>query len=1098
MRRHRLSLVLGLAVWFLLAGGSMRVFGQVITGDILGTVRDASGAVVPGAKVVLTDTGTGVQVTSVTDAKGNYLFPWLKPAHYSVTVLKQGFQTSAISDIDLLVGQRPREDVVLRVGRTTQTVSVSAGGVPMLETQTSSAGQVVSQQFIQQLPTPMANGRSFLELATTVPTAVPPENGTSPATSWTGTSDVSMSVAGMRESDVSYLIDGIETRNARFGAANQQPSLDTIQEFKLQTDAFSAEYGRSASVVNMTIKSGTNAFHGDAYEFLQNSAANSNAFFANEAHTPIAQLAQNDFGATFGGPIVHNKTFFFFGYEGERLHSGLFGTALLPGPGQWNGDLADNSDGTGIFPTNSSFCQANPSSSRCVNVINPSTGQPFPGNIIPTSMLDPRAQKWHAFTPTPNVASAVNSTTIPAFNYTAAPIGILDYNKGSARIDQTLSSKDHLYGSYNIEDVPHTAPSEMPLAGTDYPFRDQVASLTEAHIFSPTIVNEFRFGYNRGKTFLVSQGAEGPNYAAEFGYTNTSANPFDFGVPDAAISGFTGPGSPSESIGAIDQDFQFEDNLSMMRGNHDLEIGADVMRERFYQITDFAGIPSFDFTGQFTGSALGDMLLGIPFTATTSVGNSAQDLRSTYSAAYFEDDWRVKPNLTLNLGIRYEYANPPWDVFNRTEWFNPAIGQIQYSSLGQVSDGAMNPDYDNVAPRLGFAWSPSFLKNTVIRSAGGVFYGTDNWNELQFMVMAPLYYSSQTLTSSPVTPTLSLESLFPKATPTTASSEPFSLDKENRTPRVFQWNLDMQHKFGGNWMADLGYIGNRGNELPQRTDLDAAAFDPSGTIPLSDREPWPQFSGILWGYNGGWSSYNALAATLQKRFSSGVDLMANYTFSHCIDLGNTDDFTMAARDYDVYDKGQCDYSPPQRASISYVYDLPVGPGKHFLAGASGIMGTLLAGWGVSGITTFQSGQFMSATLPTDWMNVGPFTTSVPDKIGPTYPAQRTITDWFDINSFTYPGCPTYEPCTTDTGHVEGNAGRNQLEEPGYNYWNIGVLKETRINERFSTEFRAEFYNAFNHPNFGPPNGSLVPEEFGVITTTNIDSRYIEFALKLLF
>jgi outer membrane receptor protein involved in Fe transport len=1078
-------------------GQTPLTLSQVITGNILGTVRDTSGAVIPGVKVLLIETTTGVQMTTVTDSKGNYLFPLLKPAHYSVTATKAGFQSSTVADIDLLVGQQPRVDFVLRLGRVTEKVTVSAGGVPLLATQTSSAGQVLGERFITQLPTAIENGRSFLALAETVPGVVPPENGTSPATTWTGMADVSMSVGGMRESDVSYLIDGIETRNARFGAANQQPSLDTIQEFKVQTDAFSAEYGRSASVVNMTVKSGTNAFHGDAYEFLENSAANANAFFANESHTPNPPLTLNDFGATFGGPIRHNKTFFFFGYEGEREHQGLFGDVLLPSTGQWNGDLADNSTGTGIFPTNSSFCQANPTSSKCVNVIDPFTGQPFPGNIIPTSMLDPRAQKWHAFSPTPNLASAMNSTTLPAFNYTASPLGVLDFNKGTARIDETLTSKDRLYGSYNFEDVPHTSPSVMPVQGTTYPLRDQVASLTEDHIFSPTIVNEFRFGYSRGKTYLVSLGANGPNYAAQFGYTNTSANPFDFGVPDAAISGFSTIGSFAESIGSIDQDFQWVDNLSIMRGSHEMEVGADIMRERFSQITDFSGIPSLNFTGQFTGAGLGDMLLGIPDTASTSVGNSAQDLRTTYSAVYFQDNWRVSPNLTLNMGLRYEYQETPWDVFNHTEWFNPAIGQIQYSSLGQVRNGVINPDYDDVGPRLGFAWSPSFLKNTVVRAAGGIFYATDNWNELQFLVIAPLYYSSQTLTSNPVTPTLSLEHLFPVATPSTASSAPFSLDKYNQTPVIAEWNLDVQHMMGNNWMASLDYMGNRGNELPQRTNLDAGAFDPSGTIPLDDRVPYPSLSYILWGYNGGWSSYNALAASLQKRFSSGMLLQGNYTYSHCIDLGNTDDFTMAARDYNVYDKGQCDYNPPQLFTLDYVYELPIGPGRHFLAGASGFAGKLLGGWSVSGITTFQSGQFMSATLPGNWMNIGSFTTAVPNKIGPTYPANRTLNDWLNINSFVFPGCPSYVACATGD-HIEGNSGRNQIEEPGYNYWDVSGMKETRINERFSLEFRADFLNAFNHPNFSPPNGTLIPGEFGIISGTDIDPRTMQFSLKLLF
>jgi hypothetical protein len=1095
MKYQRLSMALAIA-FTLLAAGSLRLPGQAITGDILGTVRDTSGAVVPGAKVVLTQTATGVTFTATTNSGGNYLFAQLKPAVYSITASKQGFEETTVSSIDLLVGQRPRVDIRLRVGRVTQTVTVNAGGVQLLETQTSSAGQVIQERPIVELP---LNGRDFMQLTTLAPGVSPIGTGNSPATSWTGlgSGGASVSVAGMRESNISYLLDGIETRNARFGSEDLHPSIDALQEFKMQTDAFSAEYGKSSAIVNMTVKSGTNQFHGDAYEFVRNSAFDANDFFFNSQGLTIPPYAQNDFGATLGGPIVHNKTFFFASFEGFRSRLGETGEALIPSAGQWAGDLADNSAGTGIFPTNSSFCLANPGSSRCVNVINPSTGQPFPGNVIPAAMLDPRAQKWHAFTPAPNVPSAVNASTLPLFNYAASPKIRNDFNDVTARIDESVSSKDQIYGSYTFHDVPHIEPSVMPLQGLSWPMRSQVASLTENHLFSPTIVNEFRFGYNRGKTFQVSQGALGPNYAAQFGYTNTSTNPFDFGVPQAGISGFQTIGSFPESIGSIDQDFQWVDNLSIVHGNHDLKTGINAIRERFFQITDFAGIPSFSFTGQFTGSSLGDMLLGIPFTATTSVGNSAQDLRTTFVAPYLQDDWRVRPNLTLNLGIRYEYAVPPWDKYNRTEWFNPAIGQIQYSDLGQVRNGVVNRDYDNVAPRVGFAYSPSFFKNTVIRAAGGIFYGTDNWNELQFMVIAPRYYSSQTLTSNPTAPTLSLENLFPVPTPATGTSAPFSLDKYNQTPYVAEWTFDVQHTFQQSWLVDVGYIGNRGQELPQRDNLDAAAFDPTGTIPLNAREPFPSLSYILWGYNGGWSSYNGLAARVEKRFSSGLYLLGAYTYSKCLDLGNTDDFSMASRDFNVYDKGNCDYDTPQRAVFSYTYELPVGPGRRFLSGASGVAGKLLGGWQLTGITTFQSGQFMDVTLPVDWMNIGAFSTNVPDKIGPTYPAQRTVNDWLNISSFVFPGCPSYTACSTGV-HVEGNSGRNQIEEPGINDWDIGLLKETRLSERFSSELRFEFFNAWNHAQFGPPNGSLIPDEFGRISSLLTAPREIQFALKLFF
>ncbi len=1097
MVRNRTLALLAAALCFLELLVSRPAYSQMITGDILGTVHDTSGAVVPAAKVVLTQVGTGVTLTSTTDQNGNYIFPTLKPSRYNLTASKEGFETVTISDIELLVGQRPRVDVTLRVGTVAQTVTVNAGGVQLLETQTSSAGQVIQQRAIVNLP---LNGRDFMQLTVLAPAVSPILAGNSPASFWTGlgSGNASVSVAGMRESDVSYLVDGIETRNARFGSADLHPSIDALQEFKMQTDGFSAEYGRSSAVVNSTLKAGANSFHGDAYEFIRNSALDANDFFFNAQRLPIPPYAQNDFGATLGGPIVKDKTFFFLSYEGFRSRLGETGEALVPSAGQWAGDLADNSTGTGIFPTNSAFCQSNPGSSRCLNVINPTTGQPFPGNVIPTSMLDPRAQKWHQFTPSANIPSAVNSATLPLFNYAASPKIRNDFNNANIRIDQSISSKDQLYGSYTFDDVPHIIPSVMPVQGTSYPQRSQVASLTETHIFSPEIVNEARFGYNRGKTFLVSQGALGPNYATSvFGLTNTSTNPFDFGVPDANISGFSTIGSFAESIGSIDQDFQFVDNLSIIHGNQSLKTGINVIRERFFQITDFGGIPSFNFTGQFTGSGLADMLLGIPFTALTSVGNSAQELRTTFTAPYLQDDWRVRPNLTLNLGVRYEYANPPWDKYNRTEWFNPAIGQIQYSDLHQVRNGIVKPDYDNLAPRLGFAYSPGFSRNTVIRAAGGVFYSTDNWNELQFMVIAPRYFSSQSLTSNPTTPTLSLENLFPTPGTAPASSFPFSLDNMNQTPYVIEWNLDAQHTFGSNWLTDLGYVGNRGDQLPQRQNLDAASFDPTGTVPIQQRLPFPQLAGILWGYNGGWSSYNALTARVEKRTSAGLYLLGSYTYSKCLDIGNTDDFSMTSRLFNIYDKGNCDYNAPQRAVFSYTYELPVGSGKRFLSGASGFANKLVSGWQLTGITTFQSGQYMTLGLPVDWMNIGPFSSSIPNKIGPAYPAQRTVNNWLNINSFTFPGCPSYVPCTPGV-HLEGNSGRNQIEEPGINNWDLGLLKETRLSERFSTEFRAEFFNAWNHAQFGAPNGNLIPQQFGRISSMLIPPREVQFALKLFY
>ena len=313
-----------------------------------------------------------------------------------------------------------------------------------------------------------------------------------------------------------------------------------------------------------------------------------------------------------------------------------------------------------------------------------------------------------------------------------------------------------------------------------------------------------------------------------------------------------------------------------------------------------------------------------------------------------------------------------------------------------------------------------------------------------------------------------------------------------------EWNFDVQHTFGANWLADLGYSGNRGNKLPQRYNLDAPTFDPTGTIPLVDREPFPNFSWILWGYNGGWSDYNAFTARMEHRVAAGLYLLGSYTFSNCLDIGNTDDFSFTNFDNNLYMKGHCDYEAANRIVLSYSYALPFGKGKQFLSGISGIANKLIGGWEFSGITTFSSGQFTSVSLPGNWMNLSAFTTAVPDKIGPLSPAQRTVNDWWNINSFVYPGCSSYVPCTTTTGHVEGDSGRNQIEEPGINNWDLALRKETAINERFRTEFRAEFFNAWNHPQFASPNTSLVAGQFGVIGSLLEPARQIQFALKLFF
>ena len=799
----------------------------------------------------------------------------------------------------------------------------------------------------------------------------------------------------------------------------------------------------------------------------------------------------------------HDRTFFFFDYEGVRNPTITNLQVLDPSPQQLAGNLADNSYGTGFFPTSSSYCQSLPTSPHCVDIMDPTTGQPFPGNVIPTGRLDSVAQKWIPFWSAPNLPNApiLSPGAFPVFNYATTKAGYVNSDQYNARIDHSLSSRDQIWGSFTHDNRPTFSPGALPLSGTGWPLSDTLLTLTETHTFSPNIVNEARFGYNRGRTYQVGEGALTQNYAANvFGFKNTSPNPFDFGVPDVSVSLFSGPGSPGESIGAIDQDFQYVDNLSIVRGKHNLKVGINVIRELFSQNTDFGGIPSFSFTGLYSGNGLTDLLLGDPQNATASVGDSSQSLMSTFTAGFVQDNWRVTPSLTLNLGIRYEYAQTPHDRTSKTGWFDAGTQQVEYSRTGAVRNGIVDPDWNNFAPRVGFAYTPSFNKNTVVRGAFGVFYATDNWNELQFLVIQPAFYQTQTLNSDPTKPTISLENVFPPGVLGGGTTVPFSVDKRNRTPYVQEWNFDVQHTFAHNWFLDVGYIGNVGQKLPQRRNQDNPSFDPTGTIPIAQRVPYPAFSWILLTYNGGWSSYNGLAIRAEKRLSSGMYFLGTYTWSHAIDLGNTDDFSFSQCCFKTLDKGNGDYNPQHRAVLNYVYELPFGQGKPYFSGISGAANKFVGGWQVSGITTFSSGQYESVYLSPDWQDFGAFSSSVPDKIGSAYTpkGQRTRSNWFNINSFTFPGCPSYVACTTTTGHIQGNAGRNQLEEPGFNNWDISLVKHTHITEQLNTEVRAEFYNAWNHTQFGVPNNSLVPGSFGVISSMLEPPRVIQLAFKFLW
>ncbi len=1089
---HRFSIsramaCLGTCLLFL----SQVAYSQEVTGGVVVAVTDSTGAAVGGAKLKLTQNATGKSIAGVTHADGNYNYDLLQPGDYTLAVDAAGFTSARITNINVNIGEHVGIPVHLQVGSVNQSVVVSAATTSLLNSESPSVGQTVQSQVIEQLP---LNGRNFVQLLYLATGATPTGGNTSPSTTWTGRSDTTVILVGLRESDVSYLLNGIETRNARFGTPGIFPSVDAIQQFRVQRTTFGAEFGHSAAVVNMALVSGTNLIHGDVFGLNRNRDYAANEYFLNQAGLPRPPFNQNNFGATIDGPVIipklydgRNRTFFMFNYEGFRQVQGTELTGIYPSRAQLAGNLADDSAGTGIYPLDSPFCAQNSGSPKCADVINPFTGVAYPGNVIPAGQLDPIDQKALPYIPAPNV-NVSGGATFPSYNTIASPSIQNNTNQYNARIDQSLGQRDNMYATFSNSNETLFNPSLQPLGGRNYPLADHLWTVTYDHIFSPNLLNELRLGLNNSVSYLVPQSAYGPNYARSlFGLTNTDNDPLTFGIPDFGISGVGSVGSFGEIIGAQNINYQLTDNLTVSKGKHNYMAGVELIHMRFKQTTDFGANPAFTYDGRFTGTVgsgfgLGDFLIGTPYQASGAAGDSAQDLHTNYYGVYLQDNWQAFPSLEISYGLRYEYSLSPVESHNHQAYFSLSQGRELLAGV-DIRRSIVKPDYTNFAPRLGFAWKPSFTPNAVLRGGFGLYYATDNWNELQFSIVGSPFYQVQTLNSDPTTPTLFMKNMLPPLS-TSLNTNPFTLDQNSRTPYYEQWGLDLQQVFAQKYLFELEYAGGIGKDLPQRRNANVANIDPTGKVPIVQRVPYPNFGYILQSWNEGASSYNALTAKVERRYESGFSLLGSLTFENAIDQGITDDFSAISKDFRRYDRGHSDYDVPIRFVGSAVYELPFGKGKAFFANVSPAANGLIGGWQLNTITTLTAGQYSTATLNTDYLNIGAFSQSRPNvNRGLATLGRRLPTQYFNPAGFTFP-----------TTHVEGNAGRNTLEQPGYANADISLFKSTPLYDRLMLQLRFEFFNAFNHTQYGFANTTVGPG-FGQITSTRAP-RVIQLGARL--
>lgn len=1124
-------------------------WAQKDTGNIVGTIRDSSGAMVPRASVTITDVDRGTAFSTSSNASGEYVSTPLKVGRYRVKVEKEGFKTVVVGPVQLNVQERPSVNVTLQVGQVQQEVTVTSLG-PQLQTETSDLGQVVTGQRIETLP---LNGRNYAQLAQLGAGVVPAEPGSREEKSFGFSSN------GARALQNNFLLDGVDNNSNLGDLLNEatyviQPSVDAIGEFKVQTNAYSAEFGRgNGAIMNAVIKSGTNQFHGDVYEFVRNEKFDATNAFDEFGKQPYKQ---NQFGATLGGPIIKNRTFFFGDYEGLRVRQATPILNVIPTPLMRAGNFTDNltnipamavDPNTGL-PTNQPAldCSGNPTffgeifNARLTQAsnLNPSgfCGVPIASggqlNVFPGGLIDPLATRLSAFYPAPN-------TNRSGSNFLVDPARKETRNNFDIRVDHKISSKDDAFARFSYEDQPSVIPSPFNNVLDGGGFFDGIEdnsyrslALSETHVFSATLVNEFRAGYNRINAHRFQLNFD-KNVAGDPGfginYPGIPFNSINGGLPEIDFGDGTVTIGSSTFLPSVEiqNSYVFTDNLTWVHGRHSLKVGTEIRREQFTLFQPAASRGNLGFGSDFTdnpaapstgGSAFASFLLGIPdFGEITSMHNVDYH-RPTYSF-YFQDDFRVSPRITLNLGLRYELFTTIKEGHDQQATFDfaqqgllvpkgqtmeltPTLAQ-SIPIIRTGSRGLINPDLNNFAPRIGLAYQ--ITDKLVLRTGYGIFYGGQENGPYSNPSPGfnPPFFSIQSfnvncgLASANPAPgqtdcSIPNFNVLSQGFPATSLSDPntpllFSVDPNLRTPYNQQWHFGLQYQLPAQSLIEVSYAGSRGTKLFAFYNGNQAVPTPDQTADLLPRRPVHTCNTTLLPNcdpsvfdttintfrSNAFSNYNSLQARLQKRLSRGLQFEASYTYSHALDnassanLGSFATGDFRDQRFPQLEYGNADFDIRHRFVLSYMYELPFGKGKPFAGNASGLLNQVIGGWQVAGITSASTGNYFTPTdIATDLSNSdggGDVANSArPNRVG-------------DPNAKPCIPGTLFNTCAFATNTVlgsYGNSGRNIVRGPGFQNWDLSLFKTFPLNERERFEFRAEFFNVWNHL-----NPELFPSKF---------------------
>ena len=1079
-----------------------RVFAQMNTGTILGTVVDPSGAAVPGAKITITNTGTQITQTLVTDNSGSFYVPTLIPGDYDVTAEKEGFQKVIRSGITLQIDQKARVDMTLQVGAVTQTVEVNAQA-PLVQTASSEHSEVITSDQIVSLP---MNDRNFSQLVALNTGAVPDPGDAVGPDNPQGMSY--MHVNGTDSGANNWIIDGISDNESFFSIITVNPSLDAIQEFKVSTSDYAAEFGRAGGAnVQISIKSGANAFHGDAFEFVRNSDLDASDFFTNLAGGKIPPFKQNQFGANLGGPIKKDRTFFFMDYEGYRSREGQSELEVLPTLLQRQGIFTE---------------PGNPTIYNPYDVVN-GQPQPFTNNTIPPADQDPAAMNIVKLIPNPNVVAPVGS---PNFSSTIAVAHTTD--DADARVDHRISEKDQMFVRYSILSTVLNTPNFMgPVIGGDpylasiAPTRDQNVVISEIHTFTPTTINEFRFGVNRVRTDWT-----GPDVNLKTSDQVGVPGINDFcgtcgGLVRIGIAGFNSYGhTPYAPTYRHDTIFQWVDNATFIRGKHSFKFGADIRRQRADLFQTENPIGEFDFDQRITsdlgasgtGNGFASFLLGNTITAGRAALTDFPSNRGYQTFFFGQDDIKFSRKLTINVGARWEYFSPETDAHKNVANLDLTSGDILLGCIATSCSGGVQSDWKIIEPRIGLAYSPDNGK-TAFRAGFGLSayspgwggqIGTlnDNYPFITGQALTPANYLMVTA-GDPLLheglPPLPPVQTRPGAPPGHvipngggaggANSSIFWQDPHLKMTGVWQWSLDIQRSITPNFLLDAAYVGNSVEHifitLPGN-------YPPVGVVTatgetITQARPFynvdPEMAGFYKRENSAHQMYHSFQLKLERRPSHGLSYLVGYTISKNIEDGV--DYT----DPDHFmNKDIVGYDTPQRLVASYKYELPFGQKRHFGSHWNRAEDAVLGGWYATGITTYMGG-FPFAPSITSTLDNG--NGNAPNRICSGHVANPNIQEWYNWQCFVSP--PT---------NVFGNMGYNILRGPGYRDWDVGLLKNFVFTETKYLQFRGEFFNLPNNVNFGMPNSFQCGGLCGEGTITSIASRstprQIQFAFKLFY